>query len=357
MGEQANRDRELANKMNAHRQKRLETVFAELDYDDSGSIEDVELLELGRARQTTGQKQRDWSPDRNRRLVKKMDTDGDGLIGKSEFVHYFSESLPREKALFETVIQQFREVAEAVRKRKQQQEADVAAADALEAAELRRQQEDAATAELLRRRQEEQRQQQQQQADAGARLAVEEQANRDREHANKMNAHRQKRLETVFAEFDYDDSGSIEDVELLELGRARQTTGQKQRDWSPDRNRRLVKKMDTDGDGLIGKSEFVHYFSESLPREKALFEAVIQQFLEVAEAVRKRKQQQEAVPAVEQEVEEANPLQAVAPALGLDNLEFEELKTKQLVHQLQLEELHDTLKQYRLFLAVLSVCA
>ena len=48
--------------------------------DRSGTIEKDELLELGRARQTTGQKSRVWTEEKNTRFMAKLDEDGNGTI-------------------------------------------------------------------------------------------------------------------------------------------------------------------------------------------------------------------------------------------------------------------------------------
>merc|ERR1711865_759149 len=211
-----------------------------------------------------------------------MDTNKDGLIGQMEFVHYFNESLPREKEAFDEDIEQFMIVAEQVRHNNQNDQA----AAVSRAEQLRRDEEDeAAAAGHLRRQLEE---------DAAEAFRA-EQLRRQKEEAeaaavDSRKAYRQQRLSEVFVQFDYDESGSIETHELLLLGQARRSTGQKSGEWSPDRNRRLVDQMDTNKDGLIGQMEFVHYFNESLPREKEAFDEVIEQFMIVAEQVRHNNQ-------------------------------------------------------------------
>ena len=58
----------------------------------------------------------------------------------------------------------------------------------------------------------------------------------------------------VFKEFDWTEDGRIESSELFALGTARRTTGQKKGVWTEEQNRRLVAKIDTDGDGKLSKN-------------------------------------------------------------------------------------------------------
>ena len=63
------------------------------------------------------------------------------------------------------------------------------------------------------------------------------------------------------------------------LGRS---LGQRGGSWTAEKNARLLRKIDTDGDGSVSQSEFVAYFSEGLPRDPTEFDSIIEQFLEVA---------------------------------------------------------------------------
>ena len=67
-----------------------------------------------------GHKRGEWTEQQNAKLVKKMDWDGDGLVNAKEFIGYFEEALPHEAEGFERVIEQFKQVAEACRREKQQ---------------------------------------------------------------------------------------------------------------------------------------------------------------------------------------------------------------------------------------------
>jgi hypothetical protein len=83
--------------------------------------------------------------------------------------------------------------------------------------------------------------------------------------------------------------------ELLALGKARRSLGQKQSQWTEQTNNRLVYKMDVNGDGVIRVDEFVQYFAQSLPDAKPEFDAVIRQFLEVAHSFRITKLKEQGV--------------------------------------------------------------
>ena len=100
----------------------------------------------------------------------------------------------------------------------------------------------------------------------------------------------QQRL-NVFSVFDLDGSQQIEMKELLELGKARRSLGQKSSEWTEEKNGRLLKKMDVDGDGNISAKEFSEYFEVALSRDQTEFEETIAQFTAVAKACQERKQQ------------------------------------------------------------------
>ena len=83
------------------------------------------------------------------------------------------------------------------------------------------------------------------------------------------------KLLKVFGVFDLDGSGEIESSELLHLGKARRKLGQKGGEWSEEKNARLVKKMDVNGDGTVSGSEFAEFFNKALPDAAVEFQDVV----------------------------------------------------------------------------------
>ena len=94
----------------------------------------------------------------------------------------------------------------------------------------------------------------------------------------------------VYATFDVDGTGKIEPDELLEIGKARRSLGQSAGKWTEEKNDHLVNKIDANHDGIISASEFSEHFEQALPKEAKEFDVIISQFMEVAKAVRARKQ-------------------------------------------------------------------
>ena len=85
---------------------------------------------------------------------------------------------------------------------------------------------------------------------------------------------RRGQLAAVFALFDLDGSGSIESSELLELGKARRSLGQKSSSWSGAKNLRMMQRMDTDGDGTVCETEFIKHFARMLSEVMSLLAAI-----------------------------------------------------------------------------------
>merc|ERR1711865_638863 len=79
------------------------------DVNRSGTVEAAELMQLGIARQRLGQKDRLWTEAKNSALVRRMDSNQNGLIESEEFCKHFDNALPRED--FDNVIAEFKEVA------------------------------------------------------------------------------------------------------------------------------------------------------------------------------------------------------------------------------------------------------
>ena len=83
------------------RRQQLQSLFEEMDLGNSGFIDADEVSKLAQTRRELYQKQGDrtWTETMNDRLLKKIDTDGDGRIDKQEFVEHY-------KGLFETTDEQ-----------------------------------------------------------------------------------------------------------------------------------------------------------------------------------------------------------------------------------------------------------
>ena len=92
---------------------------------------------------------------------------------------------------------------------------------------------------------------------------------------------RSKVLEHVFVAFDVDSSGHVDSSELQLLGSARQKLGQKTRDWTDDKNKSLIRGLDTDSDGKVDCSEFVRGFDDRTPKELSAFLQLVKEFHEV----------------------------------------------------------------------------
>jgi len=106
-----------------NRRMKLREVFKVFDFDNTKSLESSELLELGRARRSMGQKKGEWTEEMNARLVKKMDLNLDGKVDEFEFAKHFEQALPRGEGKFNTIIRQFTEVANACKERKEKAKA------------------------------------------------------------------------------------------------------------------------------------------------------------------------------------------------------------------------------------------
>ena len=76
----------------------------DLDHDGSGSVEATELMQLGKARRSLGQKTGAWTNDKNARLVNKMDANKDGVISGPEFTKHFDVALPKDQNEFDMII-------------------------------------------------------------------------------------------------------------------------------------------------------------------------------------------------------------------------------------------------------------
>ena len=93
---------------------------------------------------------------------------------------------------------------------------------------------------------------------------------------------RQKQLSTVFRVMDLDGSGYIEVGELMRLGTARRELRQRQGEWTEQKNIKLLCKIDANSDGKISCMEFAEHFERAMPEEQLQFDAIIEQFMQVA---------------------------------------------------------------------------
>ena len=120
---------------------------------------------------------------------------------------------------------------------------------------------------------------------------------------------RMGRLKSVFKAFDWNASGTVDIAELLEVGKARRTLGQKKTTWDEEKNRQYLMRMDTDGTGevvllffpvdrkrdcsvpQVDETEFVSHFNRILPQDKDDFDAIIQEYMAAAAIVERRARQ------------------------------------------------------------------
>jgi hypothetical protein len=102
--------------------------------------------------------------------------------------------------------------------------------------------------------------------------------------------HRQAALRRVFAAFDHHGGGggTVDSKELFALGTARRSVGHRAGTWTEEMNRKLIARMDANGDGEIDEGEFVQHFNRALPQDRGEFEAVVGEFMEAAAHVDRR---------------------------------------------------------------------
>ena len=97
---------------------------------------------------------------------------------------------------------------------------------------------------------------------------------------------RRNRLIQVFRQFDLDQSGFIAPSELLKLGKARRSLGQKGGSWTREKNDALIAKMDLNRDGLISEYEFARHFMSAFEAylDPEVFNSTCADLMEVASA-------------------------------------------------------------------------
>ena len=200
--------------------------------------------------------------------MRTIDKNGDGRIDKDEFVGHFEKVLPKERVEFDRVIAQFMEAA---RHCSRDEDGAGTAHAGSKGPRTPNKQRHSAVDEQLK---------ESLSAQKAAKMA--RQSNSEDREEKMLSAMRRAALSAVFEELDLDSSGYIEPSELMVLGTARQSMGQKARVWTEEKNLNLVRRMDKNGDGQIEKEEFIGHFEKALPRGQVEFERVIAQFMEAA---------------------------------------------------------------------------
>lgn len=89
-------------------------------------------------------------------------------------------------------------------------------------------------------------------------------------------------LNNVFLEFDYDRDGVFSANELLSLSKQGVMVVGAEVNWMPEMTAKLLQEMDKDDDGQVTQREFSSYMDAHLPKDKAVFDAIIQKFLTCA---------------------------------------------------------------------------
>ena len=99
---------------------KLKDLFQKFDFDASGTLEVAELKLIGQTRRDLGQKcdtgrtRGSWTVEQNRRLMELIDTDGGGKVSCCEFVEHYMKVLPDPTDEFNTVVQDFQDVADVI---------------------------------------------------------------------------------------------------------------------------------------------------------------------------------------------------------------------------------------------------
>ena len=96
-------------------------------------------------------------------------------------------------------------------------------------------------------------------------------------------------LQKVYKEFDLGGDGSVGAEEMLALGQARRRLGQKQGEWTREMNQNMMGNMGADSEGNVSMSNFVSYFNEKLSSDQKQFDKEIQQFIDCARSLAKKK--------------------------------------------------------------------
>ena len=114
----------------------------------------------------------------------------------------------------------------------------------------------------------------------GQRCWIDVDSNHTADELNRLE--RREKIGRLFDMFDLDDSGWVESNELLALGKVYHC-GHRSGKWTEEKNAKLVKKMDSNGDGVVCKEEFAAYFEVALPQDAAEFDELLERFMSVAQ--------------------------------------------------------------------------
>ena len=100
-------------------------MYAEFDLDGGGDVGEDEMMALGQARRKLGQRSGEWTREMNSGMLKAMGAGADGNFSMEQFVLYFDANLSKDKAGFETDIENFMECARSLRVKKIAQREEV----------------------------------------------------------------------------------------------------------------------------------------------------------------------------------------------------------------------------------------
>jgi len=240
----------------------LSLVFREFDYNGDGHISNSELMKLGEARRSTGQKQGTWTEEMNRKLVLKMDEDGDGCINEAEFVYGFNSSLPKRMEEFQLTVRQFLDVARHVRFGDcSKPEVVLATAGKVPTDSVVRVPRLSGTPDKA----------------VSASSAI--------ESSTETNASslfsRLLSLSRVFKVFDTEDCGELSEEQMMSIGKAR--CGDRRGEWTKEQNIAMMQRMGTTKTGGVCEDAFVVYFDTILTSDPKQFDILIKQFIEAAQ--------------------------------------------------------------------------
>ena len=256
----------------------LTSIHKVFDIDGSGTVDKVELLELGQARRSLGHKKGEWTKEMNDKLLKKIDRDGDGQVDANEFATYFADHLPKDRGTFDFTMDQFMEVAKACARKKKEAKNS---REKSEASDLNERARKAKASVDAKRANEELGVLEGRWAHTGSSKSGNKKKKSEDPRAERT--YRVDKLIAVHKAFDIDGGGYIEKDELFELGKARRKLGHKSGEWTKEMNDRMFANLDKGGDGKVEADEFSHYFANQFKDEsREAFDKVMEQFMQVA---------------------------------------------------------------------------